>query len=427
MKALKVLGMSWGNMKRRRLRTSLTTLGVVIGITAIIGLASLGEGFRIDIKKQLETGFELDELTVIPGSLFAGYSRTGFNEQQVSNVSEISGVKLATGVMQLGNVTLYNKDKTATAFVATAVNFSEFLEVFPDRFVFESGSVPLDGNNDSIVLGYKANRATESDTQAFAAAGDEVKLTLGIPTQQAGIIGYNVTYAVSGTLQQASSSGLTNFDYWVFIPIESAREIYNATRSDLIFIKVDDPQNSENIANQVEASLGKFKITLLVPLSFIKQVDNILNVVQVFLLAIASISLLVAGIGIMNITMVSVMERTKEIGILKAIGAKNRTVLSIFLAEALLIGILGGAIGIGTGYGLSFALASVMSSVVQSQQVTPMFDTPDAPRQMTITPVFSLEWTLLAFAFAIVISVVFGLYPARKAAKLDPVEALHYE
>ncbi|MFB3888375.1 MAG: ABC transporter permease [Candidatus Bathyarchaeia archaeon] len=427
MKARRMLGMSWENMKQRRTRASLTTLGVVIGITAIIGLASLGEGFRIDMKNQLQTGFELDELTVIPGSLFAGYSREGFSDEQIANVSAVSGVKVSTGVMQLGNVTLHKDGKVATAFVATAVNFEEFLQVFPDRFNYESGGPPSSDSNDSIIIGYKANRVGEDEAEPFAVAGDKLTLTVGIPNPQVGIIEVNFTVTVSGTLHKEGTSGITNFDYWVFLPLETARELSNSQRSDLIFVKVHDPKDSERIANQIEAGLGEFKITILVPLAFIKQVDSILNVVQLFLLAVASISLIVAGIGIMNITMVSVMERTREIGILKAIGARNRTVQTIFLSEALLTGLIGGLIGIATGYGLSYLLSVVLQSVMQSQELGPGFHTPDEPRQLAVHPVFSPEWTVLAFVFAIVISVVFGWYPARKAARLDPVEALHYE
>ncbi len=427
MRARKILSLSWENMKIRKLRTSLTTLGVVIGITAIIGLASLGEGFRIDIRNQLQTGFELDNLTIIPGSLFAGYSRTGFNDQQIQNIVKLQGVKVATGVMQLGNVSLYNGEKVSTAFVATAVNFTEFQKVFPDRFTFESGGVPQANDNDSIIIGYKANHQNENDDQPFAVAGDNITLTLGVPNAQVGLIAQNISCIVSGTLQKESTSGITNFDYWVFLPLDTARKIYDSQRSDLIFVKVNNSQESESIANQIESNLGEFKITILVPLTFIKQVDSILNIVQIFLLAVASVSLLVAGIGIMNITMVSVMERTKEIGILKAIGAKNTTVLTIFLSEAALTGVLGGLLGIGTGYGLSYALAFVLSSIVQAQPTNPILETPDSPTKLAITPVFSLEWTVIAFLFAIVISIIFGLYPARKAAKLDPVEALHYE
>lgn len=428
MKSGKILTTSWENMTQRRLRTSLTTLGVMIGITAIIGLASLGEGFRLDIRHRMQAGFELDNLTIIPGSLFAGMSRDRFTDTQIQEISDVQGVKAVTGIMQLGNVTLYNGNKTVKAFVATAVNFTEFGKVFPDRFVF-ADAPPPEYENDTMVVGYKVNYPVENETEPFAVADDTVILTLAIP-QQHPLPHYemkNYTFTVGGTLLKTGTPGITNFDYWIFIPLETAREIYESQESDLVFVKVNSSEESEKIAKDIEALFPPYKITILVPLTLIKQVDNILNIVQMFLMAIASISLLVAGLGIMNIMTVSVMERTREIGILKAIGAKSRTVLAMFLSEALLIGLIGGLIGVFTGYGLSYALAYVLSSFMHPQGQEGVFQNPEASQKITITPAFSPQWTIIAFVFAIIVCIIFGWYPARKAAKLDPLEALRYE
>jgi len=431
-KLSKILAMAWENMKQRKMRTSLTTLGVVIGITAIIGLASLGEGFRLEIRDRMQQGFELDNLTIIPGSLFAGLSRQRFTDDDVQKISKISGVKAATQVMQIGNVTLHNGNKIVQAFVATAVNFTEFIKIFQDRFVYENNTPPAEYKNDTIIIGYKVNHLTENETTPFAVTNDNITLTLEIVQQSTPPLPPNIeqrsyNFTVGGTLQKKGTPGITNFDYWVFIPLETARTIYKTPESDLIFVKVYDPEKSEEIAKEIENLFPRFRITILVPLTFIKQVDNILNIVQLFLMAIASISLLVAGIGIMNIMTVSVMERTREIGILKAIGAKSRTVLATFLSEAVLTGIVGGLIGIFTGYGLSFALTYVLSSFMQPQQQNLVFQTPENRQTIAISPVFSSEWTIVAFIFAIIVCIIFGLYPARKAAKLNPVEALRYE
>lgn len=429
MRLSRILTMAWESLTQRKLRTSLTILGVVIGITAIIGLASLGEGFRLDIRKRMQSGFELDNLTIIPGSLFAGLSRERFTDEDIQNISKILGVKIVTGIMQIGNVTLYNGSKTVQAFVATGVNFTEFIQVFPDRFVFENGTIPEEDRNDTIVIGYKVNHPTENETAPFAGANDTITLTLQVllktPFPHYEQTDYNFT--VAGTLRKTGTPGITNFDYWIFIPLETTREIYDTQESDLIFVRVYNSEDSERIAKDIEALFPPFRITILVPLMLIKQVDNILNIVQLFLMAIASISLLVAGIGIMNIMMVSVMERTREIGILKAVGAKSRTVLGMFLAEAMLIGIIGGLIGVLTGYGLSYALALMLSSFIHPQQQGTTFQTPEAPQRLNITPVFSPEWTVIALVFAVIICVIFGLYPARKASRLNPVEALRYE
>jgi len=424
MRLKRIFSMAWENMKQRRLRAFLTTLGVFIGITAIIALASLGEGFRTSITEQMEQGFELDVLTVIPGSLFAGYRRERFTDINVADIRQVSNISVATGVMQIGNVTLYEGDKKVTAFVATAVNFSEFQEVFHDRLRFETGGIPEEIGNSSLVIGYKVNHPNETET-TFANSDDEVIMTVSVPMIKPPYIKLeNRTFTVAGTLQKTGAAGLTNFDYWVLIPLDTAREIYGNV-TDLIFVKVSNSEFSEAVAQEIEALFPPYQITVLVPITLIQQVDFILGMVEIFLASIASISLLVAGIGIMNIMTVSVMERTREIGILKAIGAKNRTVLAMFLAEAALIGLVGSLTGVPAGYGAAYLLSYVLSRFVTPQQ-NRIVGTPEVERA-TVTPIFSWSWVIVAVIFGVVICILFGLYPARKAARLNPVEALRYE
>jgi len=420
MRLKRIFSMAWESMKQRRLRTSLTTLGVIIGITAIIALASLGEGFRVTITERMEQGFELDVLTVIPGTLFAGM-REPFNDTEVANVRNVSNILAATPVMQIGSVKLYNRDRNVTAFVGAAVNFTEFAEkLFPDRFLFEEGEMPQQIKNDTLIIGYKVNHPNEAEP-AFAHPNDTVRMTVTIFGNHT----FTANFTVAGTLEKTGTAGLTNFNYWVFIPIDTAREIYGPDSSDLIFVKILDPYLSESVAEHIEDLFPPYQITVLVPLSFIQQVNSILNMVEIFLTSIASIALLVAGIGIMNIMTVSVMERTREIGILKAVGAKSRTILTMFLAEAALIGIVGSLTGVPTGYGLSHVLSYVLSGFASPQQ-NHVFQTPEVERA-TVVPIFSWSWVIIAVIFGIAICILFGLYPARKAAKLDPVEALRYE
>jgi len=421
----RIFSMAWENMKQRRLRAFLTTLGVVIGITAIIALASLGEGFRVSITQRMEQGFELDVLTAIPGSLFAGYRYERFKDTDVENISRIANVSVVTPVMQIGSVTLYNGEKKVTAFVAAAANFTEFQQVFSDRFEFKEGGMPDPIENDTLIIGYKVNYPNETET-ALALPGEKVNMTVSIPKQTIppSVEYKNYSFTVAGTLKGGGTAGLTNFDYWVFLPLDTAREIYETNLVDLIFVKVYDPEFSKTVAEEIETLFPPYQITVLVPLTFIQQVNSILSMVEIFLTAIASVSLLVAGIGIMNIMTVSVMERTREIGILKAIGAKSRTILTMFLAESLLIGLIGSLVGVPTGYGLAHVLSYIIARFAAFQPG--WLRSPEVERA-TIAPIFSWPWVIVAIIFGIIICVLFGLYPARKAAKLDPVEALRYE
>ncbi|MGB9740541.1 MAG: ABC transporter permease [Candidatus Bathyarchaeia archaeon] len=424
MRATRILAMAWDNLKQRKLRTSLTTLGVVIGITTIIAIASLGEGFRLEVKQRMEQGFELNVLIVFPGSFTAGL-RGGFSQTDLENISRIDHVNATTPLITLPTAELYNETEVKLgAFTVGAVNFTEMKEILPLRFRLLNGTFPQSGENQSIVLGYKASMVNET---MVAGVGDSVSL---IVKSSSGYVIYNNTFTVKGVLEKGGTSGITNFDYWAFIPIETALEMpffkENSEPYQIVLVKVSDLQYAESVGKNIENLFPPYSVTVFVPSALMRQVDNILNVVQMFLVAIGSISLLVAGVGIMNIMTVAVMERTREIGILKAIGAKSRTVLGMFLAEAVLVGVIGGFIGIFTGYGLSYGLAQALSSLMQPQHQESVLQAPETQR-LTLNPVFSFEWTVIAIIFSILICIIFGLYPARKAAKLNPVEALRYE
>jgi putative ABC transport system permease protein len=417
--------MAWENLRQRKLRTSLTTLGVIIGITTIIGVASLGEGFRGEIKQRMEQGFELNVLIVFPGNFMTGLTE-GFDQTAINNIKNIENVTLVTPLitMPTANLTNAKTDKQLGALTVGAVNFTEMKDMLPLRFRLSNGTFPESDGNDSIILGYKASIVNET---VIAGVGDNVSLTIKKDNY---VFFYNGTFTVAGVLEKGGTSGITNFDYWAFIPIETALEMpqfqNKSNPYQILLVKVSDPKYSESVAKEIEKRFPPYTVTVFVPSALMRQVDNILNIVQMFLVAIGSISLLVAGVGIMNIMTVAVMERTREIGILKAIGMKRRTVLGMFLAEAVLIGVIGGLIGIFAGYGFSYGLAQILSNFIQQQQGTPITQAPETQR-IKLTAAFSPEWTVIAFIFAIIICIIFGLYPARKASKLNPVEALRYE
>jgi len=412
MKRKTVLSMAWENMKQRKLRTTLTTLGVIIGITAILAVTSLGEGFRTMVTEQIEY-FELNVVMVMPIG-----RETYLTSEDAENISQmINEVVIATPVMQKMMPTgLYSGEKNATALLL-GVNFTEFEIVYPERLVFDEGGLPQPIENGTIVLGYSV--AHPKNGEVFARVGDEVRVEIyvgGLPP----IRNYNFT--VAGTLKESGAGTLISIDNMVLIPLNTAKEIYK-TDYDMMFVKLVDQEYSERVAEEIKDMLQK-PVTALAPSVMVQRAGNILDMVEIFLVGIAGIALLVAGVGIMNIMTVSVMERTREIGILKAIGAKNRNILSMFLAEAALIGLTGGLLGIPTGYGLAHFLSYALSTI-RPQSSNGLIQ--GGGMSLTITPVLSLPWVVGALVFGIVVSLLFALYPARKAAKLDPVEALRYE
>jgi len=422
MKPGKMLSMAWLNLKQRKLRTSLTTLSVVIGITTIIAVASLGEGFRGEIRQRMEQGFELNVLIVFPGSFTAGL-REGFSKADIDYMKGVNGVSLVTPLITIPlteDIKLCNGTGVKLgAFTVGGVNFTEMREMLPQRFNLCKGNFPTDNETGKIVLGYKASVVNET---TIADVGDNVSLVI-----TSGTLPLRLNFSVSGVLAKGGTSGITNFDYWAFIPIEDALKIVRNKDKpyQIILVKVSSVQEAESVAKEIEKHFSPYSVTVFVPTAFTRQVDSILNLVQMFLIAIGSISLLVAGVGIMNIMTVAVFERTREIGILKALGAKNRTVLAMFLTEALLIGVIGGLIGEFTGYFFSYGLALTLNNFLQPTGMGVM-ERPETQR-IAMAPAFSPHWMATAFLFATVICIIFGLYPARKAAKLNPVEALRYE
>jgi ABC-type antimicrobial peptide transport system permease subunit len=374
----------------------------------------------------MQQGFELDVLVMIPGS-FTAAMREPFTTVEVVSVRTITGVKAVAPLMTFPKSELKNhENKKLSAFTVSAVNFTEMKLMIPDRFVPLEGLIPDPEENGTIVLGYKTCFLNE--TTRLVNVGENVAMTMKIEVPEYHItINKNVSLRVAAILEKSGTPGITNFDYWAFISTKTALQLVGKEAYNIILVKVSDPKKSEQVANAIEDVFeNPYSISILVPIAFMRQVDRILDFVQMFLMAIASISLLVAGIGIMNIMTVSVMERTREIGILKAIGAKSRTVLTMFLSEAVLIGLIGGLIGVFTGYGSSYALASILSNFMQPQQQNTIIRTPET-RGMSINPVFSPQWTIVALIFAVIVCIIFALYPARKAAKLDPLEALRYE
>jgi len=406
--------MAWENMKQRRLRTSLTTLGIVIGIAAIISISSLGEGFRSSITTQV-TQFELDVIMVMPSGL-TGSSQTRLAQKNATSIqNNITDVRVATYVKLVPfPQVLKDGSKNATTFAALGVNFTEFREIYSERFNFEQGDFPHSLENNPIILGHGV---AHQKGETIAGIGDNVTLVISSNP----LVPLPINFTVAGILEESGAGSLISLDTCVLVPADLTTSLLGV---DMIFVKVTNQDRAENVAENIR-SMFNDQVATLVPIIMLRNVNNILNFVQVFLTSISSIALVVAGIGIMNIMTVSVMERTREIGILKAVGAKSRNILTMFLAEAALIGLIGGLFGVPAGYGLAHVLSHTLTTFRPPEGANPQI--PIEQMSFTITPVLSLTWVIGAIVFGIVVSILFGWYPARKAAKMDPVQALRHE
>lgn len=409
-------------MKRRRLRTGLTMLGVLIGVSAIVALSSLGQGLQSAMRTKMQQGFEIDVLPIMAGGLLSGGSGE-FIESDADMLREIPGIIAVSPVIQKTGIIPFSADgeTNSTAWMLLAVDLEEFLRIYPERISFESGGLPQIPDGRIAILG---NSVQHHNGGILAEPGGDFKVQVTLVRENSMEL-VNHTFRLAGVLDRRGATDFINFDNAVFTSIDAVGDIYGVANADMLMARIEDPSESEAIAGKIEEALEPREVRILVPSTFMEQVDSILAILDRFHLTISSVALLVAGVGIMNIMTVSVMERIRDIGIMKAIGARNRTILLIFLTEAFLVGTMAALIGVPIGLGIAYLLSGFLYNFTLLPQEELL--TGVQPPAFSISPEPTLPWILGAIAVGIVVSVAFGWYPARRAARLDPVEAIRYE
>ena len=432
MKVPDVFSYSFSAIKLRKLRAALTTLGVVIGIAAIVALLSITQGLQTTITDQLERGLAADTLIVVPGSNalgggagdgggFGGGIGGGSTSAPlyINYTDEIDALSpdIVTSLAVIQKFGYLQNASNATRQVNSivGVNFSQYASTYSTTFVAASGNVPLDPSNKDIVVGARVSDPRLNGT-LFVQANDDVSL---IWTNNTIIPFANETYTahVSAVLDRIGGFGLAGpSDTGVYVPLSQAERFFGTDEADMIIVKLKS--SDATVVNSTSKGITNYfgnEVSVISATAVQSLLTTIFSTISLFLGGIAAISLLVAGIGIMNIMIVSLIERTREIGILKALGMKSRTVLYIFLTESIIIGLIGAVIGVISGW----ILANVVSLFLGRGGII--------GSALTITPILTPEVMLGALGFGVGISVIFALYPAWRASKLKPVEALRYE
>jgi putative ABC transport system permease protein len=397
-------------LKVNRTRSALTMLGIVIGVAAVIAMVGVGTGATARIQAQIQSiGSNL--IIVLPGSLSSNGVRLGtgavatLTEDDAKAIAaECPSVSAVAPSVRGGVQVVYGSNNWATSVQG----------VTPDYMTIRDYTM-LSGEfftNQDVDAAAKVAVLGETVVQNLFGNSD--------PTGQVAII-KNVPFTVVGVLtpKGQSPSGQDQDDI-ILLPISTAKQKVlgankaNAKAVSTLMVQASGPSAMDQAQQEMEALLRErhrilggqeddFTIRNLTEV-FAAQ-ESSAQVMSILLGAIASVSLVVGGIGIMNIMLVSVTERTREIGLRQAVGAKTRDILSQFLVEAVTLSLLGGMIGIVTG----LAASALISHFAQwSTQVSPLS-------------------ILMAFVFSALVGVFFGYYPARKAAFLDPIEALRYE
>jgi putative ABC transport system permease protein len=439
MKARDVFSYSLSAIKLRKLRAALTILGVVIGIAAIVALLGITQGVESTITSELSQGLATDTLIITTNSGLGGGGGFGGNGGQSDAEGGLGGGGASSSNFKLylnytndlnstldpGIVSsfaiiqqsgyLQSGDDTRQVTNLVGVDFEAYDSVYGSTFKAASGDINLNPSDTDIVIGARVSDPRLNGTVLFN-AGDQADLIWTNVTQ---LSFTNETYSgqISAVLEKIGGFSFVGpADTGVYIPLSQAQSFFGTDEASMIIVKLANSDNA-TVTQATKAITDYFKnqVTIISPNAVVDLLSSIVNILGLFVAGIAGISLLVAGIGIMNIMIVSLIERTREIGILKALGMKSRTVLSIFLAESAIIGLIGGVLGVLGGWGL----AQVVSFIAAK-----MFELGSG---LTLTPVFTPQVILGALAFGVGVSIIFALYPAWRASKLKPVDALRYE
>ena len=388
------------NIWSNKFRTFLTMLGIIIGVMAVIVIVGLGNGMTQSIKDSFsDMGTDLLSVQVM------GYGARSVSVDSVYDIVE-SHPDIFESVSPTGSVSGTVKVGTESYSNTTVKGVSEvYFEML--GYTIDEGRllnyVDLENNKKVCVVGAYLNRV--------AYGGNALGQTIKIGATKYTIVG--VLEAKVTDLEDQEGSN----DDMIFVPYTTAmRANHSSTVSSYSVAIADENKLSEGktiLEDALQELLHSDSGYMVTSLSeMLDTMTSMVNMVVTILTAIAAISLLVGGIGIMNIMMVSVTERTREIGIRKALGAQESTILGLFVTEAAATSALGGVLGIGLGYLLSAAANRILPMVLTD---------------MTLTVSPSLGSVIVAFSISVGIGVLFGYLPARRAARLNPIEALRYD
>lgn len=399
-------------LRTHKSRSALTILGIVIGITSIILIMSLGQGAKNLILGEIQ-GMGARNVIILPGKEPSGPSdlaslyADSLKERELIALRNKNNVPNAINVMPIifgSESGVYQNEIYKLSLFGAGEAMSSLFDLKPDKGIFISDE-DVRSKASVVVLGYKVKEELFGKSEAV---GEKVRIK-------------NTTFRVIGVLPEKGQSSFINFDESAVIPYSTMQQYIVGTKYfNRVVVEADSENSIEAVAGDIKKTLrdlhnitdpDKDDFFVSTPAEVADKLGTVLNTLTIFLAAVAAISLVVGGIGIMNIMLVSVTERTKEIGLRKAIGATNRNILTQFLMEAVILTGLGGLIGIILGSLLSFG-ASVL--IVKFAGLDWSFS-------------FPYDAAVLGLVVSSLVGLVFGLYPASQAAKKSPMEALRYE
>jgi putative ABC transport system permease protein len=393
------------NLRHRLSRSLLTLLGIAIGIMAIISLLALGEGMQQAVTGELSSLSDVIIVTTGGGgfSSLAGGGSTGeyFTQRDIASIGRIQGIKDISTQLSGSGLAEYNGKTTIISL--TGMDVAVMKLQFASQSL-EAGEFLNEGDQNKIMIG---NSIAHDTFDADISVGGRIKIN-------------GEKFFVSGIFGKQGFGG-TSSDSIVLMSTRDFKKLTGQSNISLIYIRVNNVNDAESIATSIQNAINenhgkKDFATAITMTSILETVQTIIGILQLVLVGIASIALVVASIGIMNTMLTSVMERTREIGIMKAIGATTRDIMSIFIIEGMLMSSVGGIIGIILGVFGSQALTLILRNFMSM-----------GGGSIQLVPIITLTSVVLAVTVSLIVGVLSSLYPAWKAARMSPIEAVRYE
>ncbi|MCX6709974.1 MAG: ABC transporter permease [Candidatus Woesearchaeota archaeon] len=396
---------AWRSLEKRRLRSWLTMIGIFIGIAAVISLISLGQGVKAVVEEQFQM-LGTDKLLISPGAGFASslvQGSSSLTDTDLETVKRSGGIDVAGGFSyKIGSIQFRRETKYTWIMGMPMDESTKIIEQMQNVRVHEGRSLREDDTNKAFI-----GILLSKDNEFFAKGiqvGDKIKLD-------------GREFDVVGIME---SVGNPQDDSSLWIPLDEARALFNETDSlSMIIASVKEGESPEKIAESLKNELRRSKgqkrgdedFTIQTAAEIMDAFNAIFNAIQFVLIGIAAISLLVGGIGIMNTMYTSVLERTRDIGIMKAVGAKNSDILTIFIVESGILGFFGGAIGILIGMGITKIIERLAFVFLKTNMLVARF---------------SSSLIIGALAFSIIIGIVSGMVPSIQASKMKVTQSIRF-